>query len=254
MLQETKEFKRLNKLFEDLLYRHDAISVFDDLLTVTICALAMGTMENEYQEVIVRYNKSEQTMLANMFAELLLTFDAGSDANGRWSDPLGNLFEEHNGKFGRDARGQFFTPETVCNFMAQITEPVPGSYVTDPACGSGRTLIAGDRINSENRIHNFYVGCDLDHRCVKMCAINMAMYGMKGVAIHMDSLRMEIFGGYRIYLAETGLGIRKMSKGGCLYHLTTPDKPEKKEEPQVEIVPEPIVTPTSQNVTQLSLF
>jgi len=45
------------------------------------------------------------------------------------------------------------------------------------------------------------------------------MFGMKGVIIHMDALRMEIFKGYRIYLPETGLGVIQLTKQECHKYL-----------------------------------
>src|SRR5690606_18678915 len=78
--------------------------------------------------------------------------------------------------------------------------------------GSARTLIAFDRRHPQNRFKNFYVAQDLDSRCIKMSVLNMYMHGMKGLVMHMDTLRMEIFGGYRIYLPDTCMGIRPLTK------------------------------------------
>ncbi len=228
----TKHYAAFNKLFEALLYRHDVPTVFDDFLTLTLSALAIGRAESVYEETIKRYRPEDQSMFGRMFAELFLAYDERSSPDGGWADILGHFFEEHNGKFGRDARGQFFTPETVCNFMAQITaadavadgdEPIT---VNDCAVGSGRNLIAHSRLHPSNRTRCFYVGQDIDHRCVKMTAINMAMYGMRGVSIHMDTLRMEVWGGYRVWLPETGMGVQPLSKAQCISFLMGPKESE----------------------------
>ncbi len=39
-------------------------------------------------------------------------------------------------------RGQFFTPRNVVEFMVDMLAPQPGERVLDPACGSGRFLVA----------------------------------------------------------------------------------------------------------------
>lgn len=66
--------------------------------------------------------------------------------------------------------GQFFTPEPVVELMAAITMPdeLPDTaLVSDPACGSGRMLIAGIR---RNRYATF-LGTDTDLTCVHMTAL-----------------------------------------------------------------------------------
>ena len=116
-----QQFKEFNKLFEQLTYRHDLPSVFDDFLSLAISALSFGRAELLYQETIKRYRTEEQPMFGKMFAAMVLAYEERSSTEGTWVDILGEFFEEHNGKFGRDARGQFFTPPTVCDFMAKLT-------------------------------------------------------------------------------------------------------------------------------------
>lgn len=69
--------------------------------------------------------------------------------------------------------------------------------ILDPACGSGRCLIAYDR-KGDPKPHAFYVGVDIDERCVRMAAINMFFHGMRGVVICGNSLSMEMRFGYRV--------------------------------------------------------
>ena len=42
----------------------------------------------------------------------------------------------------KQARGQFFTPRNVVETMVEILGPQPGQKILDPACGSGRFLVA----------------------------------------------------------------------------------------------------------------
>lgn len=110
-----------------------------------------------------------------------------------FGDPLGEFYMMHlsNGRLG-----QYFTPENICEMMAQMNisaESKPGQTVLDPACGSGRTLLAAAKIN---RYLHFY-GADLDALCCKMALYNMLLNSLTGEIAHMNSLSNEFFRGYR---------------------------------------------------------
>ena len=93
--------------------------------------------------------------------------------------------------------GQYFTPEHVTDFMAQINmgpDSKAGQTVLDPACGSGRTLLSAAKIN---RFLHFY-GADLDPICCKMALYNMILNSLTGEIAHMNSLSNEFHRGYRI--------------------------------------------------------
>ncbi len=237
----TKGFSRLigkrefNKLFEQFTYRHDLSRVFDDLLTCTLCAFALGRQEELYLETIRGYSKEEVTWIAQLFGLMVQAYDERSQSGG-WCDILGDYFMEHNGKFGRDAKGQFFSPEHICDMMARVIgNESPTGNINDPACGSGRMLIAYDRLDPNHRLKNFYVGQDQDHRCVKMAAINMKLYGMKGVVIHMNTLSMEIYSGYRVMLPEVGGMVHFLTADECKQYVLQP----KNTADDAEVVEEP---------------
>ncbi|TLX73703.1 SAM-dependent DNA methyltransferase [Labilibacter sediminis] len=241
--------KEFEKLFSKIAYRHTFMNVFDDFLTLTLCAFGMGRYEEEYLKTLEIYSKEEINIFPQLLGELVKYYTENSKS-GSWVDGLGDFFMEHNGKFGRDARGQFFTPVHICQLLAEMTKPESGT-INDCAVGSGRCLIAADRVHPQNRFNNFYVGVDVDPRCVKMCAINMQLYGMKGVVIHGNSLTLDIWGGYRVYLPETGLGVRKLSADECRQYLLT----QKDAEPKKQAHKKEIPTPQPQKTTeQLRLF
>jgi type I restriction enzyme M protein len=108
--------------------------------------------------------------------------------------------------------GQFFTPPQVCDLMARIVDAGPATgWVADPAAGSGRNLLAHCRLHASNRLQCWYVAQDLDRMCVRMSVINLLMHGMSGYSIHCNTLSMEVFGGYWVFLPETGMGLRKIT-------------------------------------------
>ena len=119
-----------------------------------------------------------------------------------WRDPFGDIFMEYLGN--KDMRGQCFTPEGMANLCARITmdeamkKPMRmdcGIFenmiiANDPACGSGRMLLAAARHMELS--HNEYIYCigeDIDTTCVKQTAINLALHGCYGEVICHDTLK-----------------------------------------------------------------
>lgn len=178
--------REFNSLFTSLGRRHDASRLFDDFLTIIICCLARLTLEPLYLETVKRYQKEELNDFAKLFGSLLLIYqDALNKEN--WIDPLGEYYEALASNHKKSGFGQFFTPKAICDMLAQLTVPADdyGNNINDCACGSGRTLLAANQICKGNH----YIAQDIDHICVKMCAINMALHGLKGEVYHMDTLR-----------------------------------------------------------------
>lgn len=134
------------------------------------------------------------TASARAFGELLYQ-TATTNA-----DILGAVYEH----FGltSDAFGQFFTPPTVATAMAELqaatletdnATPADPLRIADPACGSGRLLLAMGRYLVQERIQPpaLFVGQDKDPLCARMTAINFALSGLPGYVTHGDSLTGE---------------------------------------------------------------
>ncbi len=100
------------------------------------------------------------------------------------ADVLGDLFQ---GAITYGEGGQFFTPEPICDLMAQMTGTHEGKTVHDPCCGSGRLLLAAAKID---RSRTFY-GQDIDLRCVRMTALNLGFHNLYGYVIWANSLTTE---------------------------------------------------------------
>lgn len=106
---------------------------------------------------------------------------------GSWIDFFGRLYESQYQSKGKASNlGQFFTPESLCDLMANVTHNKNEDMINDPACGSGRTLLAYFA-KSEDKA-GYYIGEDIDIVSVKMCALNMMIHGMRGKAIRHDTL------------------------------------------------------------------
>lgn len=214
--------RTFTKILEQIGHRHSFTSVFDDFMFLCICAFSMGRMEKEYMETIKRYDKDEAKLFGDALGAMIMDYENASDSAGGWNDLLGDYFMEISSKSSASDRGQFFTPVPICDMMAQVVADPDEvkEQILDPAAGSSRCLIAHSRLKPENRTRCFYTACDLDRRCVHMSVLNFFMYGMKGVVIHMNTLSMEIFSGYRVFLPDTGLGIKPLSKAECYHYLT----------------------------------
>jgi hypothetical protein len=160
--------------------------VFDSFLTMTVCALAGGTMEEEYLATVAKYAAGEKGKrpvdhLAAAFARLVAIMDDTRE------DILGDLFQ---GGITYGEHAQYFTPAPVCDLMAQLTagdEPGLGHTINDPCCGSGRMLLAMAKLKP----HALFVGQDADLRCVKITAINLGLRNLYGFAIWGNSLSNE---------------------------------------------------------------
>ncbi|WP_281239931.1 N-6 DNA methylase [Flavobacterium praedii] len=216
--------------------RHHKSQVFDDFLGMAVCAYSLGKSEDIYLDIAKKYNEEELKGFANALGGLVLDHEK-QNISVQWKDFLGNYFEE----FGQSnsKMGQFFTPTSICNLMAYFTNDnlkEETQTVNDPSCGSSRNLIAHAMKNPNNRFNFFYVGQDLDKRCCLMSVLNFVMFGLSGVVIYMNCLSLEIYGGWRIYMPETLLGVQPLSVDECRRYLFT-EKVEEEEPVLVENFP-----------------
>ena len=118
-------------------------------------------------------------------------------------DVFGHLYEQmYLLKSKASANGQFFTPDSLCSLMADITDAdveedeSDGGMVrvNDPACGSARTLLAHfmakTRKNHALAGHYCYEAADIDLPTCKMAACNMMIHGMQGKVVCQDQLAL----------------------------------------------------------------
>ena len=141
----------------------------------------------------------------------------GPDGNGM-VDILGEYFEQHL-SFGKN--GQFFTPQPICDMMARMMNPNQSTdRIADPACGSGRMLMAMAKVN---RFAKFY-GADNDVNCAKMAVINLCLNGMFGEIAWMNSISNDFYAAWEIYPTIKGCPcIREIPKKLSYIHLKLPE-------------------------------
>ena len=127
--------KSLVKLIEQAAYRHSVWQVFSDFLEMSAVSISNSIdpvhredRERRYMEIVKGYNKAEMNLFPQMLTELVKSLEQCAQEKSL-DDILGKTFHElelHN-KY----KGQFFTPQSVCNMMGSITaidaEKSPGT-------------------------------------------------------------------------------------------------------------------------------
>ncbi|MEQ8548746.1 MAG: N-6 DNA methylase [Cyclobacteriaceae bacterium] len=225
-------------VFDKICGRWDQQQVFDDFLTMALCAFALQTEEDLYFQTIKKYDLKELNLFPHLLAEWVKAHDefmkGGTPAHNQWFDSLGTFYEMLRSNYKASKLGQFFTPESLCSVMAQITMidakardanlEKENFKILDPCCGSGRLPLAMNAIEPGK---HFFVCQDIDFMCVKMTALNMLIHGMEGQVLHMDTLRMDYFTGFSIN------HMLKSHKASSIIRLKESEKKEP-EKPRIE--------------------
>lgn len=168
---------------------------WEDFLHMTVCSLSGGRMEEQYMAVVKKHSQGKPgrrgcDSIAELFAKSIAAMET-EETRGEMKDILGDV---HQGAITYGEAGQYFSPPPIARMMAAMTVgDVPEvakhekKSICDCACGSGRMLLAV----AEKQPHWLFVGQDVDLRCVRMCAINLALRNLYGYVIHGNSLADE---------------------------------------------------------------
>ena len=166
---------------------------FEDFLHMAVCAMSGGRMEEQYLAVVKKHSEGKKgrrgcDSIAELYAKSIAAME---ETRGEMVDILGDLYQ---GAITYGEAGQFFTPAPVARMMAAMTigdvsedEQHKVRSVCDPTCGSGRLLLAAAEIQP----NWLFVGQDVDLRCVRMCALNLALRNLSGYVIHGNTLANE---------------------------------------------------------------
>lgn len=217
-------------VFKEITYRWDYGEVFDDFLTLALCCFAHQTEEPLYFETIKKYDYKELDLFPKLLGEWLMMHDRQMRVL-QWYDGLGEFYELLTSRYKSQRLGQFFTPQSVCDIMAQLNGDALANEseqtVNDPACGSGRFFLA---MNAISKSPHLYIAQDIDFMCVKMTALNMMIHGLRGQVMHMDTIRMKYFTGFAIN--------EYLPKYGCP-SIIRMNPPKQSEQPKEEEKPKP---------------
>ncbi len=194
MSKESFQYPETKDLFRHIeeVSQRSSVSravAFEDFLQCSVSALGHPLMEDEYLATIEKHKggrkgKRGVDVLAKAFADLIHLTES-SDA-----DLLGDL---HQGAITYGERGQFMTPAPIARMCCQMNLPTEATgledrrSIADPACGSGRMLLAAAAIQPNWH----FVGCDIDRRCVQMACINMSLRNYYSHIVWGNSLSNE---------------------------------------------------------------
>ena len=217
---------------------------FEDFLTMSVCALSGGRMEDDYLQTVAKHTAGKPgkrgcDSLAHMFGQLVAGME--QDSRAEMKDLLGDLFQ---GGVSYGENGLYLTPMPLCDLMARLTVDVPNAEsdtassvvesqdtepsgeapstepttaipsprksVLDPACGSGRMLLA---VAQRHRNWEF-VGQDVDLRCVQITALNLAFRNLYGYVIWGNTLAVESKRVYRTGFDGRGF-LREIAPAAC---------------------------------------
>lgn len=253
-MKKEQAIKAFAYNFDRLARSQDAGTVFNDFLDFALWMVNPFKDEKAREQVKhldTRYKESDSKYMVGMFEAWI---DASDDEGTGFCDALGDFFME-NVSHGRN--GQYFTPQPICQMMSEmmIQNPEDGATISDPACGSGRMLLAAARINRKM----LFYGADNSEICCKMAALNMIVNTMTGEIAHMNSLTMEHWKSWHIkrYINESGFYIPYYYTTGPNTSTMTPKMVYRKEEAQKDKTrPAPDMSPITYTPPgdQLALF
>lgn len=204
LMRNSEHRKELISEIRSLAQSQGLNTVFTTFLEITANSLAAQTdpenaekREQRYQEMASTMTPELLSSYARMLALLFLTVREYRDDP---CDILGGIYHELN--LNNEWNGQYFTPDDICRFMAQITLPSDELSVKDgpitinePTCGSGTMVIgaiwAMQRKKFDYRHNTFFVAQDIDIRCVWMTYIQLSLYEIPAMVIHGNTLTME---------------------------------------------------------------
>lgn len=177
-MKAKTDFNSIIKQFE---YQFDLRTVFNDFLSITLCAFAhnpstgMSYYEEDYLAVIAKYKHSPlHKEFPRLLAQLIIEMEQRHDTSGG-NDVLGEFYEQN---IYRKGAAQYFTPPPICELMARSMggrAENTSLKILDPACGSGRMLMSASRIMGKD---NRFYGIDIDQTCVQMTTLNLFLNGL----------------------------------------------------------------------------
>jgi len=199
-VDKLKQFDEVFNRLVNLLHK-DEMQAFEYFLEFCIAGCS-PTIKVDLSEV----TEEIKDTLHSLYGEWITLMRRTVEDPEQWCDVFGFYYEQYSSKWKRKNRGQFFTPESICDLTAMITvdRTEKGKYVSDMCCGSGRLLLASNAVNP----NNIYLAEDIDRICCLMTALNFFIHGMVGEVIWHNSLEPDsYYGGWLINanLREDGI-------------------------------------------------
>ena len=197
--------KELLRLIRQLSQKYSTWAVFEDFLALSALSVSNAVdwthkeeREAQYMEIVSRYEKPEVDLFPEMFIHLVKALEQHSKQP---TDILGQVFHElelHN-KY----KGQFFTPQHICDFMGMVTLSEDDADINkkgfigvcEPCAGSGAMILGFAKAMRKNgydfQRQMVVTATDIDLKCVYMTYLQLSLYGIPAVIIHGNSLTLQ---------------------------------------------------------------
>lgn len=185
--------KEIVRMFESFNGKYSMYSLFQDFIVMAAIAISNSVdlvhredREKSYLQIAGKYTAAELDVFARIFAEVV----HGLESNPN-QDFLGEMYM--NLDMGNEHAGQFFTPYSVCEAMASLTEKnnIQGRIERDHwiscmdcACGAGALLVAfaneclAQKVNYQTSV--LFVAQDIDYTVGCMCYVALSLLGCAG--------------------------------------------------------------------------
>lgn len=187
-MTKKKSIAGFDNLFQKISNRVERSIVFNDFLNFII-----QTASNQPINLTYEYNNEEY----DIFRELMEYWEKLTVQEMREHgcyDFFGIYYEEYILATNKASdKGQFFSPQYVCDLMAYIM-PNNKKRVYDPACGSGRMVLSYYKLNNQF----VFIGEDLDEMSCKMTVCNMYSHRITGVVNNVNTLTREFFKSWKV--------------------------------------------------------
>lgn len=195
--------KSFSKLLDELSnYKYHKKEVFDDFTTIAYLSIASQVYKLKDTQ-IKEYNRAKEKYSEDEFNKLVEMSQIAQNAlEERHHDFLGEVFM--SSELGNGNRGQYFTPYSLSQLLAQITltdldeQLNEKGYITldEPASGSGGMIIAAAEVVSQKNhspLTSMIVqATDVDYLCFKMAYIQLSLLNIPANVRQGNTLSLEI--------------------------------------------------------------
>lgn len=191
--------------------------VFLEFLDIMFCSLTRGKVEYDKRKMFRTNREGKIGLLSRAIRAL-------GEAMERepFRDLLGRVYQENSAGSDRQARGSFYSPDSIAGLMTALTFDIEemkekigrgeSVSVNDPACGSGRMILAAAGLLGDMR-SGLRVSCtDIDLTACKIAYVNFSLCGIPAVVSHGDALKMKCWQSWRTPALVAQLAIEKETR------------------------------------------
>ncbi|MBM5458551.1 N-6 DNA methylase [Pseudomonas sp. P66] len=225
-MPSTKEHLKSMASAIDAIRYYPAQSVFTDFVEMAAIAIRnaydhTGREEREalYLKLLHKYKPEDRHRFSELLQQLVQALHEEP------ADILGELYMTLG--VASAARGQFFTPPSISNLLAQLAmdtdrihqDVARRGFITlsEPSCGSGAMVISFAHkmqdlgINFQQHLHVTLV--DLDLRAVHMAFIQLSLLHIPAIVVHGNTLTVQEFDHWHTPAHGMGLFGVKLKRG-----------------------------------------